>query len=771
MKKNGKLYQKLYRKLFVSYIVILLFPVVTGTLFYSYAYNYAKKTTDESNQRIVQMIKKSCDKELGTYLNSLLQLAFNKDIQVLSAAGETFEDSEYYNLYELYLEMEGLKGTFNLYNTYCEDVFAYFPNSGTIVSSEGNMPFSLYYELYVKNKTMNEEEMKTYFYKSHFYDVICIEPQDETQDPYFLITMNGMRGYLGMQSSLIGVQMNIKALNDVIDSLKWEGGDVLILNEDNQVMNRSKEETEKYHLEEFSEDMNTLDVKGEKFIVRVEKSEYLDWKYVSLIPEKVISSPTSRIRNVFMIGSVFCLFIGFVVSWQMTRLNYNPLESLLDLISIHKSRDEDEDTYNNEYLYLRKKTKDLIQEHTDFRHMLANNQKIIHQYYLTRLLETSYDEKNVLTEKDKTLEKFQKSSNMVLLLKAENQDIKQTGKEDAENTEKGKRDSLKKFIIENIFREQAGVHFDLEIVDVGEMLAVILPLSNEKEGKEILLEVTENVQNFIQTNFSFRVIALAGNSHDGFDGIHLSYMEARQMEEFIQQLETDYISYEDVKTLSDQGYYYPINIESKILSALQSGNEDAVNTYVRNIFDVNYKQNRIPPLMIRCLVYDVMGTLLKGISENGSISRIEEYADLKLLSVKMPYMQLLRYFENIIHVICEENSQNVEENNEQETGNQLSLKVMEYIQNNYQNPDLNISQTGLYFHMTPAYLSMLFKKQTGESLLKYISQVRVDAAKTLLEEGKNVTEVAEMVGFRDSSTFIRVFKKTTGMTPGQIRQR
>lgn len=771
MKKNGKLYQKLYRKLFVSYIVILLFPVVTGTLFYSYAYNYAKKTTDESNQRIVQMIKKSCDKELGTYLNSLLQLAFNKDIQVLSAAGETFEDSEYYNLYELYLEMEGLKGTFNLYNTYCEDVFAYFPNSGTIVSSEGNMPFSLYYELYVKNKTMNEEEMKTYFYKSHFYDVIRIEPQDETQDPYFLITMNGMRGYLGMQSSLIGVQMNIKALNDVIDSLKWEGGDVLILNEDNQVMNRSKEETEKYHLEEFSEDMNTLDVKGEKFIVCVEKSEYLDWKYVSLIPEKVISSPTSRIRNVFMIGSVFCLFIGFVVSWQMTRLNYNPLESLLDLISIHKSRDEDEDTYNNEYLYLRKKTKDLIQEHTDFRHMLANNQKIIHQYYLTRLLETSYDEKNVLTEKDKTLEKFQKSSNMVLLLKAENQDTKQTGKEDAENTEKGKRDSLKKFIIENIFREQAGVHFDLEIVDVGEMLAVILPLSNEKEGKEILLEVTENVQNFIQTNFSFRVIALAGNSHDGFDGIHLSYMEARQMEEFIQQLETDYISYEDVKTLSDQGYYYPINIESKILSALQSGNEDAVNTYVRNIFDVNYKQNRIPPLMMRCLVYDVMGTLLKGISENGSISRIEEYADLKLLSVKMPYVQLLRYFENIIHVICEENSQNVEENNEQETGNQLSLKVMEYIQNNYQNPDLNISQTGLYFHMTPAYLSMLFKKQTGESLLKYISQVRVDAAKTLLEEGKNVTEVAEMVGFRDSSTFIRVFKKTTGMTPGQIRQR
>lgn len=72
--------------------------------------------------------------------------------------------------------------------------------------------------------------------------------------------------------------------------------------------------------------------------------------------------------------------------------------------------------------------------------------------------------------------------------------------------------------------------------------------------------------------------------------------------------------------------------------------------------------------------------------------------------------------------------------------------------------------------MTPAYLSTLFKKQTGESLLKFISQVRVEAAKSLLEEGKSVSEVAEMVGFRDVSTFIRVFKKQTGLTPGQFSQ-
>lgn len=145
--------------------------------------------------------------------------------------------------------------------------------------------------------------------------------------------------------------------------------------------------------------------------------------------------------------------------------------------------------------------------------------------------------------------------------------------------------------------------------------------------------------------------------------------------------------------------------------------------------------------------------------------------NMKGLSVKKTYQELEKFFEETVSAICEETKLKSEGTENEEQGNYLSARVMEYIQDNYQDPDLNISQTGLHFHMTPAYLSMLFKKQTGDSLLKYISQVRVDAAKKLLEEGKSVTEVADMVGFRDCSTFIRVFKKATGVTPGQIKQK
>ena len=42
---------------------------------------------------------------------------------------------------------------------------------------------------------------------------------------------------------------------------------------------------------------------------------------------------------------------------------------------------------------------------------------------------------------------------------------------------------------------------------------------------------------------------------------------------------------------------------------------------------------------------------------------------------------------------------------------------MEYVKENYQNPDLNISITALHFGITPSYLSSLFKEQSGCSLL------------------------------------------------------
>ncbi|HCD44518.1 MAG TPA: hypothetical protein DEQ64_12435, partial [Lachnoclostridium sp.] len=133
-----------------------------------------------------------------------------------------------------------------------------------------------------------------------------------------------------------------------------------------------------------------------------------------------------------------------------------------------------------------------------------------------------------------------------------------------------------------------------------------------------------------------------------------------------------------------------------------------------------------------------------------------------------PVEEVKRQFEILLVQICIKVTELQKETSQDKT---LSKNVQSFIQENYMDPDLNISITGQHFDMTPAYLSSIYKKQTCGSLLDYINTVRIEHAEQFLEEGMSVVEAAERTGFRDSGTFIRAFKKKKGITPGQLKKK
>ncbi len=93
--------------------------------------------------------------------------------------------------------------------------------------------------------------------------------------------------------------------------------------------------------------------------------------------------------------------------------------------------------------------------------------------------------------------------------------------------------------------------------------------------------------------------------------------------------------------------------------------------------------------------------------------------------------------------------------------------IMEYIQTHYNDPQLSVKWLADQFNMSPSAISRLFSSKTGGGLLDYIHSVRIGRAKELLKQNKyTVSEIVEMVGYLSSSTFIRVFKKYVGISPG-----
>ena len=107
----------------------------------------------------------------------------------------------------------------------------------------------------------------------------------------------------------------------------------------------------------------------------------------------------------------------------------------------------------------------------------------------------------------------------------------------------------------------------------------------------------------------------------------------------------------------------------------------------------------------------------------------------------------------------------------QDIDNPLIAKVMAYINVRYPEP-ISLAQVAETFHHSPAYLTTLFKEETGKSLGNCIIERRVDEAKRLLEHSSlSVAEIGERVGYPDPTQFSRLFRKRAGLSPAKFRAR
>ncbi|MGG3508717.1 response regulator [Paenibacillus lautus] len=97
-------------------------------------------------------------------------------------------------------------------------------------------------------------------------------------------------------------------------------------------------------------------------------------------------------------------------------------------------------------------------------------------------------------------------------------------------------------------------------------------------------------------------------------------------------------------------------------------------------------------------------------------------------------------------------------------------KILQYIHEHYEQ-DITVKSMSGYVMMGENYVSALFKKKTGRTLIHYLHQVRVDKAIAyLLQTDLPVHEISLRVGFVNDNYFIKIFKRLTGFTPSKYRQ-
>ncbi|MGN7358997.1 AraC family transcriptional regulator [Paenibacillus sp. SAF-054] len=110
----------------------------------------------------------------------------------------------------------------------------------------------------------------------------------------------------------------------------------------------------------------------------------------------------------------------------------------------------------------------------------------------------------------------------------------------------------------------------------------------------------------------------------------------------------------------------------------------------------------------------------------------------------------------------------IREEREQSTSNMLD-RALAYIRERFRE-DMSLEDVAEHVHLNPYYFSKVFKQQTGETFIDYVTRLRIDRAKDMMKDGElSLKEVCYAVGYKDPNYFSRVFKKVTGVTPSEYR--
>lgn len=97
--------------------------------------------------------------------------------------------------------------------------------------------------------------------------------------------------------------------------------------------------------------------------------------------------------------------------------------------------------------------------------------------------------------------------------------------------------------------------------------------------------------------------------------------------------------------------------------------------------------------------------------------------------------------------------------------------AIEYIEKNIAS-DISLESTASHCFLSPTYFSMCFKNKTGKTFSSYLSELRLNKAKSLLSQTDvPINIVSELCGFNSASYFHRFFKRSTGMTPLNYKNR
>ncbi len=760
---------------FFLYIMALVLLSIGLVSFFSYRKSSGMMISEvqNSNMLVLKQAQKGIDQEIKSLQSNIMQAAINRSLNEVVYLAE----QKNYDDFALIRDSIAYLSTLKSNSSHITDIWLYIKKADIILGTEGKYQRPLFFSEVCKyteeitwDKIFTEGGFNYIGSQSiergtHRIPVIVFTESmpliDESPKGMLVVNMN---------KSLFEEEMSNYSQEKVVFNYVLDGKDNIVYTNESYYTDFEDydliQPVVQGHLEEMKDDQDTIELteEGRPFTVQYVQSKTLDWKYISVIPTGYIKKSVDQIRDVTVLVAILSLFLSVILTLYIINSLYKPVNKILSYINLIKDKKTvmGQRENGNEFTLINSIIDYVYKENQTLQDNFEKNRPMLQDKFIHDILngQVSNDWENIGF--DIGVE-FPFPYFQVIVYKID---------EEISSSLKKYKKSNKQYI--NLMQEIADSTLEGQckyyFLDKDEQTIVSL-LNTPDSFYEFggINDYLEKVQNLFGNEGNLMYVIGIGQSYKDIHNSYQSFIDALETAKYqIVKGQNAVIYFDEVKNSKSENITYSLESETQLIMITKSGNRGDVAKILENVFSINFSEKKLSPEMVDNLFHALAGTAVRVIFEMRLTSeqifpdRQDLYKELdrkKNIEEKKEYVS--ETFDKIARYAAE---------NKQGQQGYILAKINDYLEENYKN-EVSLDTVAEVVNLSKSYLSFIFKENSGLNFVDYVNQFRLEKAKELLRSSsRNISEIAELVGYSSANSFSKVFKKYNGISPGQYRK-
>ncbi len=753
-------------KQFIVFSLFIIIPVICITSMSNYTImKYSEAEISKSGigelkvaQNITGLISQTISNDI---LNLSLDEKLNKlyGIDNINSILNNSEDN--LMLIELLGTLSDIIDTNSIYSS----IYIYLDNSNYIITSNG---------VYLKEDFQDKSWINQYLKYSYLQKPISwINPRPSdsngNRNTYVMSYIFPLTPYTTKLRGSIAINVYENSLCEYINSNTSNSNDnISIINMNGDIISHvdksmlSLNISDKPYISEIlksTKDEGYLiqKVDGKNCLISYLKTGLNNWIYVGVFSLDTLYNKINSMRLTIIYVSLALLILGIVLSYIISRKIYNPVKKLAQQIKNIKDIDFGNE---NEVTILSKTFDSMIKEEDKLFRTIERSKKNLRENYILSLLRGIPESDNGY---DDHLELFPYKNFICCIITIDKY------KDFVQNFSYENQYYLKTAIL-NLSVEILGKQFACEgIVMDGNKIVIIINSYDNNISKEYpsLTEYFHTIQKESSIVIETTITICLGNMYDNIQNIRNSYHEAQTLldHKFILGYEK-VLFYWQHSSISSSKYFYPFTIEKQIMNNVDVGSKEALLASVNDFINEIKDNKDLSYDNIMLILNQLLGSTIEYLLNlNISVSKVfgndfniySKLAEIETLDetglfLAEIFLQIIEYCEKV----------------KVDDTSHIS-KIMDYIHKNYKQ-DIAINTLADYVGLSYSHVRKIFNDATGENIVNYINNMRIEEAQRLLRQtNMSINDIALSLGYNNKQSFNRFFKKYVSINPGEYR--